>query len=342
MRALTCLCLAATLALTHAFQALPSSRATAPSSRAPSRSTTPPSSRTAAFATATPQTPQALLAEKRETLKQELFEACAAFKEQERASAEAAAAEAAAAAAEAEAAAGERPSRARRIFRRLRGARGEQPSLDKKLGKQLSAESFVAMESSYDAALRERRDAVVAAVDALAPLNPTAAPLDGWRGRNGRDACALDGRWALRFTNAADATFKRDDARGAATTSQTIDSAAGLFVNCVDFDGDGKLRGFRVEVEGEALNDSEVQLVFKRVRLLRRSRFPRLFGTITIPLPNPRRLRKFSRGLIGKKVDASDRGAGFALLYVDDDVRMHRTFDGLLFVQRRLADGASE
>ena len=273
-------------------------------------------------------------------LKQELFEACAAFKEQERASAEAAAAEAAAAAAEA--AAAERPSRARRFFRRLRGARGEQPSLDKKLGKQLSAESFVAMESSYDAALRERRDAVVAAVDALAPLNPTAAPLDGWRGRNGRDACALDGRWALRFTNAADATFKRDDARGAATTSQTIDSAAGLFVNCVDFDGDGKLRGFRVEVEGEALNDSEVQLVFKRVRLLRRSRFPRLFGTITIPLPNPRRLRKFSRGLIGKKVDASDRGAGFALLYVDDDVRMHRTFDGLLFVQRRLADGASE
>ena len=332
MRVLTSL--AATLALSSALQALPSSRA-------PSRSTTPPSSRTAAFATATPQTPQALLAEKRETLKQELFEACAAFK-QERASAEAAAAEAAAAAAEAEAAAGERPSRARRFFRRLRGARGEQPSLDKKLGKQLSAESFVAMESSYDAALREKRDAVVAAVDALAPLNPTAAPLDGWRGRNGRDACALDGRWALRFTNAADATFKRDDARGAATTSQTIDSAAGLFVNCVDFDGDGKLRGFRVEVEGEALNDSEVQLVFKRVRLLRRSRFPRLFGTITIPLPNPRRLRKFSRGLIGKKVDASDRGAGFALLYVDDDVRMHRTFDGLLFVQQRLADGEAE
>ena len=332
MRVLTSL--AATLALSSALQALPSSRA-------PSRSTTPPSSRTAAFATATPQTPQALLAEKRETLKQELFEACAAFK-QERASAEAAAAEAAAAAAEAEAAAGERPSRARRFFRRLRGARGEQPSLDKKLGKQLSAESFVAMESSYDAALREKRDAVVAAVDALAPLNPTAAPLDGWRGRNGRDTCALDGRWALRFTNAADATFKRDDARGAATTSQTIDSAAGLFVNCVDFDGDGKLRGFRVEVEGEALNDSEVQLVFKRVRLLRRSRFPRLFGTITIPLPNPRRLRKFSRGLIGKKVDASDRGAGFALLYVDDDVRMHRTFDGLLFVQQRLADGEAE
>ena len=332
MRVLTCY-LAATIALTHAFQAFPSSRATAPSSRAPTRSTTPPSSRTAAFATATPQTPQALLAEKRETLKQELFEACAAFKEQERASAEAAAAEAAA---------GERPSRARRFFRRLRGARGEQPSLDKKLGKQLSAESFVAMESSYDAALREKRDAVVAAVDALAPLNPTAAPLDGWRGRNGRDTCALDGRWALRFTNAADATFKRDDARGAATTSQTIDSAAGLFVNCVDFDGDGKLRGFRVEVEGEALNDSEVQLVFKRVRLLRRSRFPRLFGTITIPLPNPRRLRKFSRGLIGKKVDASDRGAGFALLYVDDDVRMHRTFDGLLFVQQRLADGEAE
>ena len=31
-----------------------------------------------------------------------------------------------------------------------------------------------------------------------------------------------------------------------------------------------------------------------------------------------------------------------AVFNVDDDVRMHRTFDGLLFVQRRLADGASE
>ena len=295
---------------------------------------TPSRAATAAFATATPREPRAEEAAK---LKRELLAACAAYKEQERASADAAVT--AAAAAE-EAAAPS--SRARRLLRRLRGRRRTQ-TLDKKLGGQLSAESFAATEvASRDADLRARRDAVAALVDALAPLNPTPAALDGWRGRGGRATCALDGRWALRFTNAADATFKRDDARGAATTSQTIDSAAGLFVNRVDFDGAGKLRGFRVEVEGEALGDVDMRLVFKRVRLLRRSRFPRLFGTITIPLPNPRRLRKFSRGLLGKKVDETDRGAGFTLLYVDDDVRMHRTFDGLLFVQERIADDGSE
>ena len=29
------------------------------------------------------------------------------------------------------------------------------------------------------------------------------------------------------------------------------------------------------------------------------------------------------------------KGAGFTLLYLDDDLRMHRTFDGQYFVQQR-------
>ena len=35
------------------------------------------------------------------------------------------------------------------------------------------------------------------------------------------------------------------------------------------------------------------------------------------------------------KAEISDRGAGFTLLYLDDDLRMHRTFDGQYFVQQR-------
>ena len=45
---------------------------------------------------------------------------------------------------------------------------------------------------------------------------------------------------------------------------------------------ESKLRGFRVFVEGRALNDFEVELIFRKVRLLRRSRF---LPEITIPLP---------------------------------------------------------
>ena len=152
-------------------------------------------------------------------------------------------------------------------------------------------------------------------------------------------ARALAGTWKLEWTNAADATFRKGR-RGSARTSQEIDAAAGTFTNVVDFDSeDSKVRGFRVVVAGAALSDTEVQLAFKRVVLLRRSRLPRLFGRVVIPLPSPRLLRALGRVLSRGKADQSSRGAGFELLFLDADTRMHRTFDGLYFVQRRLGDG---
>ena len=42
--------------------------------------------------------------------------------------------------------------------------------------------------------------------------------------------------------------------------------------------------------------------------------------------------RRASRG----KAQLSDRGAGFTMLYLDDDLRMHKTFDGQFFVQQRI------
>jgi len=197
----------------------------------------------------------------------------------------------------------------------------------------LKAESYASEETKTDPVASAQKDAVIALLTKLAKASPPTAPLDGWMGRNGvapKD-CGLDGRWKLRFTNAADARFRSD-----AETSQDIVAATGLFVNCVDFTGEGKLRGFRVEVDGEALSDTEVQLAFRRVRLLRRSRFPRLFGTITIPLPNPKRLRRLTKFLSRGKGNEGSRGAGFELLYLDDGLRAHRTFDGLYFVQTRL------
>ena len=64
---------------------------------------------------------------------------------------------------------------------------------------------------------------------------------------------------------------------------QEIDGDKGYFVNCVDFDApDAKLRGFRVVVKGKRLSDTEVQLYFRRVKLLRRSRW---LKSVVIPLP---------------------------------------------------------
>lgn len=224
----------------------------------------------------------------------------------------------------------------------------EQEDLEKAEGKNgsknslLEAESFAAQRIGLTNELELLRNGTVEAIHRLTQMNPTKRPLLGWRGLGRRDPgdCALNGTWKLLFTDAADATFRRGK-RGEANAFQEIDAEGGWFVNCVDFGNpESKLRGFRVFVEGDALSDKEMQLSFRKVRLLRRSRFPRLFGEINIPLPNPKLLRNIGKIFARRKegeVNPSDRGAGFTMLYVDEDLRIHQTFDGLFFVQTRLS-----
>ena len=153
-----------------------------------------------------------------------------------------------------------------------------------------------------------------------------------WRERGG--GCKLDGSWKLLFTTGADATFRPSKDKGSVSTYQEIDADKGYFVNCVDFSSpDAKLRGFRVVVKGKRLSDTEVQLYFRRVKLLRRSRIG--LNTIIIPLPPSGLLRAVARWASRGKAQLSSRGAGFQMLYLDDDLRCHLTFDGQYFVQQR-------
>ena len=98
------------------------------------------------------------------------------------------------------------------------------------------------------------------------------------------DECALNGTWKLQFTSGADATFPESTKRGKATTSQIINATEGTLTNNIDFER-GKVKGFKVVVEGEAISEVEMNLNFKRVVIERESKWPRLFGTITIRLP---------------------------------------------------------
>ena len=143
----------------------------------------------------------------------------------------------------------------------------------------------------------------------------------------------LDGTWRLLFTTGADATFRKTNSTGKAVTFQNIDARGGYFVNSVDFPtSSGSLRGFRVVVRGKRLSDEEVQLYFRRIKLLRRSRFLR---TVIFPLPPSWLLRAVARWASRGKAKLSRRGAGFKILYLDDDLRCHLTFDGQYFVQQR-------
>jgi hypothetical protein len=218
--------------------------------------------------------------------------------------------------------------------------------------------------SSGSTTLSTLRNATVDLITELAERNPTPAPFAGWRGGGGSK---LSGRWKLLFTTGADATFRPSKDKGSASTYQEIDGDKGYFVNCVDFvrchppaptrlrphacaqqqrtrasspchhgpqdNADSKLQGFRVVVKGKALSDTEVQLYFRRVKLLRRSRW---LKRLVIPLPPSWFLRALARRASRGKAQLSDRGAGFTMLYLDDDLRMHKTFDGQFFVQQRI------
>ena len=104
------------------------------------------------------------------------------------------------------------------------------------------------------------------------------------------------------------------------------------FTNVVDFER-GSLKGFRVVVEGEPLSVRDVGLTFKAVKILRNSRFPRLFGQFTFRLPS-RLIRWFASR--NKPKEERSRGPYLQVQYLDDNLRMHTTDTGNWFIQTRL------
>ena len=196
--------------------------------------------------------------------------------------------------------------------------------------------------------------AVIELAEQLSLLNPTPIPTLGFKHYKVDDTSAttnqssstqsskLNGNWKLRFTTASDASFPKSTKRGVTTTSQVINAEKGTFTNAIQFEK-GKLNGFEVVVQGIPLSDTDIGLSFKKVNILRKSRWPRLFGKITIRLPS-RLIRLLASK--NKKVDdtnnnggedgSSRRGPYLRLKYVDDDLRMHTTDSGNWFIQTRL------
>ena len=102
----------------------------------------------------------------------------------------------------------------------------------------------------------------------------------------------------------------------------------------IDFEK-GKLTGFCVVVQGKLTSESDIGLTFRSVKILRKSRFPRLFGEINIRLPSGL-IRWFASR---NKVEGEERGIVgpyLRLRYVDDNLHMHTTDSGNWFVQTRI------
>ena len=72
---------------------------------------------------------------------------------------------------------------------------------------------------------------------------------------------------------------------------------------------------------------------FQQIVIERRSRIG--LNKIMIPLPNFGFLERFTRGKDGKR---RSKGPYFDLLYLDQNMRVHKTGEGKYFVQTRLID----
>jgi hypothetical protein len=183
--------------------------------------------------------------------------------------------------------------------------------------------------------LGDKGEEVIGLAEKLANYTTISNPTYGWMGYGGGspEDCVLDGNWKLLFTSGADATFAESPKRGKATTSQVVNATEGTLTNIIEFEN-GKVKGFRVVVEGTARSDTEMDLSFKKVIIQRDSRFPCLFGRITVRLPSFKYLSAFAR--FASRGKAQSTRPGFQLRYVDSDLRMHKTRDGIWFIQTRI------
>ncbi len=188
-------------------------------------------------------------------------------------------------------------------------------------------------------------DSVLSAIDDLASeKSPTAVPTEFFGSKAEGERSPLHGSWSNVFTTAADATFSSNSSRGDAEVFNSVDARSGVTFNVINF-ANGKeadreapprktsVQQLRVRLSAKATSPTRIELVFRRVRVRLTTR---LFGrrarlTLFIPVPGP----FLTRLLFFFRPSKKPPPAFFDVLYIDEELRVHRTAQGNLFVQRR-------
>ena len=205
-------------------------------------------------------------------------------------------------------------------------------------------------------------ETIVALVDKLSQFNPTEVPTKGLMGfgidsaptpLNGKKA-PLDGAWKLLYTNARDAeaparTEKSDTekfgdevASGVTVkTGQRIIAEKGECLNYIKLSEEGNDEGTRkrafdelqITIKMTPLSERRVRLDFVKGKAYNENAplpFLKEFE-FYFPPPSFGDFLARIRGL-DPKVEPQ---AYFDILYIDDEIRAHRTGEGKIFVQKR-------
>jgi len=186
-------------------------------------------------------------------------------------------------------------------------------------------------------------DRVISICETLTALSPIKEPTKYIGDRVNGTMAPLNGAWGLLFTTAADASFSTNSSRGDAKAQNVVDAARGRITNVIDFAmKDGKeplLKQLNVVIKVVAESSTRVDLTFRYVRaVLTKFFFIPVRWSLYIPVPGPfitRCLFFLTRVLtLGRKKKKIPK-AYFDVLYLDDDLRVHKTGQDNLFVQAR-------
>jgi hypothetical protein len=160
----------------------------------------------------------------------------------------------------------------------------------------------------------------------------------------------LHGAWKLLFTTAADATFdnKNSTQRGQAKVQNVVDASRGRITNVIDFctkpDGtEPVLKQLNVIIRAKATSKTRVDLQFRYAKIVLLTKFLFFFPrrcrlSLYIPVPATfitRLIVLFGRLLRRKGGFKTPPVPYFEVLYLDKDLRIHKTGEDNLFVQAR-------
>jgi hypothetical protein len=177
----------------------------------------------------------------------------------------------------------------------------------------------------------------------MSAYNPIEAPTRYLGNKNRGAECPLQGAWKLLFTTAADASFSKNSTRGDATAQNIVDASRGRITNVIDFkkraDGsDPILKQLNVVIKATAESDARVALKFRYAKaVLTKFFFLPVRWSLYIPVPAPfiTRLIVFFYRIFRRKLAKAPPKAYFDVVYLDEDLRIHKTGEDNLFVQVR-------
>lgn len=139
--------------------------------------------------------------------------------------------------------------------------------------------------------------------------------------------------------------FAKKSKRGGAKVQNIVDAAKGTITNVIDFESnedgtDPLIQQLNVVIKAKAESARRVSLQFKYAKLiLTRFFFLKVKLALYIPVPGPfitRCIVFLSRIFrFGKKGVKDVPKAFFDILYLDEDLRIHRTGEDNIFVQGR-------